>query len=253
MGASSSKTVSVVDIVNKTTTDIMMSNIMQCSATATSNQEIGFKDLEFVGCDVNFQDISQNANMSVNLSCLQNVQNDVEMQNKLKNEIKEKLESETKGLTIGMSSSESSSFTNIVNEISTNVDIETISNCVATMVSNQKQNFEDLKFTCVPGQVINFKNLEQEVVMNLVNECSQQNKTLMKNINDLQTIADKQLSAKTTGLDPAASFASLASLGPVLIIGITALVVLSSILGAVAPMFKDVLQAKAGASGTGKF
>lgn len=208
MGAAVSKSVSVIDIVNQSLTSVLLESSMNCTAQQSSIQQMTFSDLQFENCDVNFQDINQNANLTLNLSCAQETTNESDLQNKFSNKLDQELESTIKGLTIGFSSSETSAITNMKNIIKNEINVRNIANCVSSVLAEQQISFNKITAKCLPGQKINFKDINQVIVINNVSSCVQQNSNATNAINEIQNTIDNKLKSSVSGIDPLASLAS---------------------------------------------
>ena len=211
MGAQFSKAQTETNIVNKSVTNVIMKSSQNCSANITSNQELTFSDIKTRGCNVNFNDISQEADISQNFSCAQESSQSADLQSKLKTELDAQTAAVTKGFTVGMNSSESKTLTNLKNSVVANIDVSSIANCVANIIASQKLEFGKLDIDCrgANDKSLNFKNIKQKITMTQVSKCIQNNPQASKAVADFENKLKISTSAKTEGIDALASLASV--------------------------------------------
>ena len=221
MGAAFSQSFSSSNILNECLTDILLDSSTNCTLTQNTNQQLTFKDMTFSGCDVNFQNINQTANLSTNLSCAQETTQAASLQSKFENALDKKLESAIKQLNLGLNASQNTSIAYLKNVIKNSVSVTSIAQCIGQTITSQKQTFSKLQFKCTPGQtnVITFGNIKQELVSRNVAQCTQRNESLTKATNELDNIIKEALISKIEGISPVLSgIGMLSSLIPILII-----------------------------------
>jgi hypothetical protein len=210
MGAQMSRSISITDIVNESLTEVLLESSINCSSQTIVNQEMVFSDIKTVGCDVSFSDISQDANISVNLACAQDTSQESDLQNKFSAKLDEKIESATSGIPIGFSASESASLTKLKNTVKNNISVKNVAECIGKTIVEQKMRFERIEAECNPGQKLTFENIRQTIISTQVNKCIQNNASATKAINDYESEITKVLKSKTEGVS---QFAALSSSG----------------------------------------
>ena len=219
MGAAFSQSFSSSNILNECLTEILLDNSSNCSLDQDTNQQLTFKEMTFSGCDVNFENINQSANLSANLSCAQNTNASADLQSKFENALDKKLESAIKQLNLGLNASQNASIVYLKNIIKNSVSVTSIAQCIGKTIASQKQAFSKLTFRCTPGQTVTFKNIKQEIISSNVAQCTQTNDSITKATNELDNIIKEALISKIEGINPVLSgLGMLSSLIPIMII-----------------------------------
>lgn len=212
MGASSSRAFSATDVVNECITNVSMNNSNSCSSTNSLGQDLSIRDITIIGdCPLNISGISQNAKLNANFTCLQDSNNSASLKNQLATQLDQKMKASLEGLNLNLSSSaEVEAYTQIRNNIVTNVDFSNLSSCVASNIAAQKMDIGGFKMQCSSsGAGINISDIKQMVALTSIAECTQKNTSLVDAINNLQTIVDQKLEAENSGLSTAALMAGL--------------------------------------------
>lgn len=200
MGASVSRVKTTNEIITDVLTNIVIEFTNNCNNSNSNIQTIAFNDLEFVGCDVNFSNISQLTNSTITTNCSQSSEAMTDVTNKAQTELQNELTSKISGLNIGLSASDVQSSNKLINDIKTNIDISSMINCITNSLNTQLQTFTKIKATCKPGQSINFDNIKQVIISNQVSDCLQTNSVVTKAANDLDTLIKNKLSSSVEGL-----------------------------------------------------
>jgi len=203
MGTASSKSIAISDIVNNSVTNVMMKSSSQCKMNTEAIQKMSFSDLDFVGCSVNFSNISQMADIETNFACAQDTEQNTELINEFSTELDQELEAALSGLPGAViSESETKSITKMKNDIVANIDIEQISECVASTLTEQKLEFDKIKVDCTGAEdtTVNFDNIKQRLIQSNVAECIQANTQVTKSINDIQNTIDNKQKSYNTGI-----------------------------------------------------
>jgi hypothetical protein len=211
MGAAISRSISVSNIVNESIMEILMESSTSCQSQSITSQDMLFSDIQTVGCDVDFSNISQTANVSINLACAQSSELSSDLQNKFKAKLDEKIEAETKGTTLGFSNAESASITQAVNKVKNSISMESVVECISQSIITQKAEFSKITAQCYPGQKVSFRNIKQVILSTQINNCINNNNAATKAITELQTDIDKVIKSKTEGITMMASLGSGAS------------------------------------------
>jgi hypothetical protein len=222
MGSSQTKSVSVIDIIKKISTEIISKNVSDCGAKNNNKQEMSFSNIRTKGCVVDFSNLNQSIKVSQDFSCSQQNENKNSLKNEFADKLKNEVESKSAGLTLGLSKTEAQAMTNMVTDISNKVDITNISKCVAETLNNQKMTFSKIDVDCTDNppdrKSLSFKNLQQEIVSSQVAKCIQENSAATEAINKLQTEIDNKAKAKSEGIG--FSFGPLLMIGAVVVGGV---------------------------------
>lgn len=222
MGGNSSKVKSETNIVNKAMTNVMMKNTSNCKASGGVKQTLNLGKIKSDGCQVIMDGISQNAVSELNFSCVQDSGNDAEILGEFKSELDKELKAQLSGLGIN-NKSEVDSITNITNDISTNISMENLSECIASNFTDQKMETGDIEVKCYEWQTpferrVTVKNVNQAAVSKTTATCLQTQKQATESINKLESILKEKAKSKNDGftLDSLFTLLGLASLLPFL-------------------------------------
>lgn len=204
MGAQVSKSKTKTGVVNRIITDIMMSNSSNCTANASTEQSLSFSDIKTVGCKLDFSNITQETDISQNLTCLLDTSQTTELQKELETKLKAKAEAQTKGMPIfSYSGTDSTTISKLVNEVVTNIDMSNISTCVANSLSKQSAEFKGITANCtgMDDPTVSFNNIKQILISTQVAECIQKNEKAVKAIDKFENAIDSSSDASTTGVE----------------------------------------------------
>jgi len=220
----------VTDIVNESVTNVIMSSSQSCGASMSANQQLTFSNIKTMGCNVNFSNISQEADLTQNFSCSQNSDQSATLAAKFKTELDAKTEAVTTGLF--PSPSDAETITKLKNKVVANIDISSISTCVASFIANQNLTFGKLDIDCTGAddKSLNFNNIKQKLTMTQVAKCIQSSKAAADATTEFENKLKLLTSAKSEGLDIFASCASLGSFMIPLIISIVLCIVIASVM-----------------------
>lgn len=208
MGITQSKSFSANDIISNSLTSVLMESSMNCNVKQHALQDLTFSNVETIGCNVTFSNITQDANLNINLSCSQDIANESDLQNKFSNKLDNDLSSSIKNLNLGLNNSETNAISRIQNTIKNEINVKNIADCIVYSLVEQKMQFGNIKATCLPEQEnknITFDNIRQTIVINTVTSCLQKNENVTKAISELDTIVKNKLSSSITGIDPLVS------------------------------------------------
>jgi hypothetical protein len=246
MGNQQSTSTAISDVVNKSMTNVLISNSSTCGQNNSSVQELSFDNIEAGdGCSLSFNNISQTTSQTPNFTCSSQSQNETELLNKFKTELEQQASAAVSGLGGALNSEATSNTISMVrNEIENNINISNTSTCVQNNVSEQLLNFSKIKTSC-PAYCRNpslckgveklcdmdkcetdFSNISQSITQAAVANCLSSNSTITKIINDAANDISQTAESKNTGIDLFASLASFGSSLIPLIIGVVVLVVI---------------------------
>lgn len=173
--------------------DVLVEVSSSCKTITSTTQQMNDNRLSFD--NINNSNISvelvQEIRSSLNASCIATQ----EIQTKLLDSYKEKLQSEvqqkTEGLSIG-SDAEMNTINNTITEITSKIDMKSLTECIAQTSSNQEMFNNAVTFNNINSSTLNV-SLRQYIVSSLVNHCIMSNTGFTAAAVDL----DKQLSDLT--------------------------------------------------------
>jgi hypothetical protein len=214
MGAQISKAKSSSSILNESMMSIMKENETKCSASQTSGQIMTISNIESIGCSVNITGLSQEIDATNTIKCYQTTINETELKKKLAAKLKENIAAETSGIGGALfSSSDSESISNIVNDMTTNINIKELLECVNIQANKQIIDISSIKVTCNPGEdnSLNIQNISQKILATQISECVSTSETLTKAMDELDVQIDKTVSAKNLGIGLGGGASALSS------------------------------------------
>lgn len=211
------KSTSVNETVNKTMTNVMMSNAQSCGASTGVNQMISLSDIDAEG-DVTISGIKQDSNLKFDFSCMQTSGNQADLSSKFSDQLKQDMKQTTSGYQF--QPSETETVNRAINEITTNIGMSNVANCMANSFTDQTQLIDKIKAT---GNV-KIENLAQTAIQDVTATCLQNNSNVTSAIADIQKVLDSKTDQTAKGVD---LFASITSLGTVWIVAIIGCVVIS--------------------------
>ena len=207
MGAAQS--INSTEIVNKSLTDIVMKNSSSCEGRQGSKQTMIFGKIDADGCQVKISNISQDAKLSQNFSCIQDLKQNNNIVNDISNKLKQDAEAKTSGVNL-FNFSASSNLNKSINDVKTKIDINNITDCVAT--SLQQQNFEngDIKIKCYPWQppqerIVDINNISQTIVSTQVANCISKSDQTIQALNKFDNDVQQTAKSSAVGLGASAS------------------------------------------------
>lgn len=222
MGAQVSKVQSTQQIMNDVITNVLVNSSSTCTAQNTSNQTITFENISATGCEVTFSDISQGANISLNLQCASDTANEQALNNQFKSQFEQQLQAQNSGLTVGFSQAQTDSYQNALTTIKNNINISTIAVCAASSVQNQLQQYSKIQLTCTDSQIaagtnkLTFNNLSQFIVASVVANCVSTNKSVVDATNTIDSLMKSKANASVAGID----LTSITTVWIIVIIGV---------------------------------
>lgn len=221
MGASVSKSASSSDIVNKAATQVLLSSSQSCSQNNLSNQEINFNNIHAKdGCKLNFSGINQTSVMRPDFSCAQSSENAAKIASEMKNKMELEAKANT-GQLIGIGGSFSDAHSKLINDVSNNVNISSLSKCVQDNISKQTMNYSDITLegcnicssSCNSDPVCikectttDFKDINQNLISKSIGDCLSEQKTVAEAV----TKYDNDVKAITSSLTEMSVMACIA-------------------------------------------
>lgn len=192
MGAAISSASNEAESINKTITDVIMSNSSACKLSTTQIQ-----GLDFGNVDGNVRIGGYNGKQKnvLNMSCVQDSISDAKILNDIAAKLEQQAKASNSGLNFGANASISENVTKAINDVKTSINISNVKTCMAE--STQKHV---IKFGDVKGNV----DIEP-VVMEQVNEavlnCIQNDTNTADAVNKLSTELKQTATASNAGLD----------------------------------------------------
>lgn len=230
MGATTSKTFSSTEIVSNAISNVLISMSNNCSSNTSTSQSIRFKNIKMKGsCPLVTGGINQTSDIGINFKCIQSNSNNYDLQNKFSAELTEQLKNKLDGLALGSySQSESESITRIRNELTNNINMNSVAACVGKLSASQEFLLDGLEMDCTTDEkktALIQGGIRQLIIAKVVTDCTQGNSNVVNLVNELDSIVKKKIDNETTGLSTGAIFTGL------IVIGIVALVILAIVLG----------------------
>lgn len=189
MGAQVSASVNTTENYLNAITNAIVSAVSTCKITLTQDQIISFGDVEG---NFRLSGISQTADNSLDLTCIQTDISNQEIQNKIEESLKQQAEAAVSGQNIGLQTSLTNNTLRAIKNVVTTIDISQVKNCIAS--SSQKQSI-------VVGDVskdVYVDNIQQNLIAKSIAQCIQNNANTTSAVNDLKTTIDQ--SAKSTAV-----------------------------------------------------
>lgn len=204
MGGQSSS-VQKTDIVTQSLTNIMVKTSQSCSSTSANSQNIKVGKIIASGkCKVNVGNIRQDLKVVNNLGCIQEVKTDTDLRNDIAREIKQQAEAKVEGITTNHS--QSVNVNNIITEIATNIDIESLSSCTNEVYNSQV--LEQQGIVCSGEAEVTLDDMVQTLMSKQITKCIQAQENIAKLASDLNNTIDQAAKSVSVG----ANFGSLGSL-----------------------------------------
>lgn len=228
MGNQTSTSNAVMDVVNKATTSVMMSNSSKCGQSNTQTQSIDISNIDTSGtsCSININGVHQTAVQTPNFSCLSDSSQSANLKSDLKTAIKQEADSAVSGIGGALNSQAvSNATTKLQNIVDTNVNISNVSSCVQDNLQSNDFKLHFLKsgcpgycatgcatgFTCDTSKCsLNINDISQTATQVAVANCVSKNTALATAITSIANDLTQSAKSKNTGID---LFASLGGLG----------------------------------------
>lgn len=203
MGGFGSKQISKkeTNIVTDVLTDVIIDVSSRCDTSSLARQSLNNNQFIFSNISGSTLDISavQDARLSLNAMCTSS--NDIqsklvqEFENKLKSTVNQKME----GLGIA-NTNKIEEINKIVSNIKTNVNMKSLTECLAKVASDQDMFNNVIKFTNIDKSDIKF-SIKQSVVNQVVSKCILSNTSLLSNITELQNELENETTQVNKGFN----------------------------------------------------
>ena len=238
------------DTINKSATSVFLNSSSNCGQNNNSIQQLSFSDIKTgKGCNTIFDGITQMSVQSPIFSCTSNTANETDLLSKFKTELQQNSKSLVSGLSGALSSDSISTATNkLVNDVSKNISINSLSNCVQDNYSKQILDFKNIELSCPaycgnpdlcsglslplaqllcnPDKCTNkFNDINQTILQKSIATCTLSNSNLQKTIDDIGNELTQTSTSENTGIDLAKIISSfgLTVWLPFIIIGVIGL------------------------------
>jgi hypothetical protein len=225
MGNQQSSSETVSDIVNKSVSNVLVSSSSTCAQNnSLENLQVFNNITADEGCSISISNVSQTANQSPNFTCSSSSANSTDLQSKFQAELKQQTDAAIKNTTLGNANAQSKNTSKTVNDISTNIDINTVSSCVQNNFLKQTQGVNNLKASC-PSYCRNpdvcaklpagstfcdsskcsiaLTDFTQSSIQNAVGKCLADNTTYQKVLSETATKVSQEAAAKNAGVSVA--------------------------------------------------
>lgn len=247
MGNQQSRSNIINDTINKSATSVFLNSSANCGQNNNAIQELSFSNIKSGnGCNTIFDGISQVSVQAPTFTCSSSAANETDLLAKFKTELDQNVKSEISGLAGAVNSESIAEVTNkLVNDISNNISINTLSNCVQDNYAKQTADFNNITLSCpaycndtftetnpVIAKLLldkctnKFTNINQNLLQKSVGECILSNNNIQKIIADADTSIVQSAESKNTGIDIAEIINSfgLSVFLPIIIIAIVGLI-----------------------------
>jgi hypothetical protein len=189
------------NIVTDVLTDVIVDISSRCDTSSLSKQNLNNNTFIFSGISGSSLDVQavQNARLSLNAMCTSGNETQSKLINEFESKLKSTVDQKMDGLGIA-NTNEIDKINNIVSIIKTNVNMKSLTECLAK-VSNDQEMFNNLiKFENINNSDIKF-SVSQYVVNKVVNSCVLTNASLSSSITDLQNELEDKTTQSNTGFN----------------------------------------------------
>ncbi len=229
MGNSQSTSQAVSDIVNTSMTNVLMSSSNNCGQNNSASQQLDFNDISAgQGCNLSFDGISQKLIQTPNFTCSSNSNNESQLMASFQSQLDQNANAAVSGLPSALNSQAiSQTISKLKTDISNNIQINQVSNCVQNNIAEQKMKFGKISTSC-PAYCNNpllckgveslcdmskcttkFSNISQDLTQAAVSSCLASNANLTKVISDVSNKISQTAESKNTGISMAGIASSL--------------------------------------------
>jgi hypothetical protein len=225
MGNAQSSASIMNNVVNKALSNVLISNSNSCSQNTGNSQSIDITDIQVPkGCGLTISGISQDSVQTPNFSCINTNNTSSALQSQFQTELKNQTNAVLSGLPGAFNTSANSSVINkLQNDITNNVNISNLTNCVVNSTSSQSGIIKGISgegcpdycnnpqlcigvntgpnSICDPGNCkINISNLAQRSTQAAVANCMSNNSTVQNTINTASNKLESTASSSNTGI-----------------------------------------------------
>lgn len=224
MGNRQSTAEIVSDTVNKSMTNLIMSNSSTCEQNNNSVQTLKIKDIVAKdGCSLTISDIDQNMTISPNFSCTSDSSNEADLLAKFKTQLSQDANATISGFSSAINSSVSTDVKNkIINDITSNINVSNTSKCVQNNIAEQYASFSNITASCpiycrsptVAATLcaknpsvcdfskcdVKIKDISQNITQTAVADCLSSQANITKVIADVSNDIDQKAISKDEGI-----------------------------------------------------
>lgn len=235
MGNQTSTSNAVMDVVNKATTNVMMSNSSKCAQDNRQKLDINISNIKSSNCPIKIHGIQQTVVQSPSFTCLSDSSQSADLQTQLQTAIKQQADAAVSGIGGSLNSQAvSNATTKLQNIVNTNVNISNVSSCVQANLQDVNTIINNIESGCpsycatgcvgitdanicksmLDKCVTDISDISQTATQAAVVNCTSKNTALTSAINDIANDLSQSATSKNTGVD---LFASLASVGGIFV------------------------------------
>lgn len=189
------------NIVTDVLTDVIVDISSRCDTSSLNAQSLNNNTFIFSGISGSTLDVKavQDARLSLNAMCTSGNETQSKLMTEFENKLQSTVEQKMDGLGIA-NTNEVDKINNIVTAVKTNVNMKSLTECLAR-VSNDQEMFNNLiKFENIDNSDITF-SVSQFVVNKVVNSCILTNTSLSTSINELQNELKDKTTQSLTGFN----------------------------------------------------
>lgn len=165
-----------VDVVNNSIIDVIVQSSNNCTASVAQQQNVQFSGFSIFS--------SAKQNLTISLSCIQNVQVDNDLASQMANQIQQQASSQAIALLPGFSGSANTQ--RLSNYLTTKITTSTIQNCVANVAQSQNVSFSGVQVGSAAEQTLN-------TFMNCMQKALNQNNVAQGIVNDVTQKAESKV------------------------------------------------------------
>lgn len=137
MGNQTASTTVISDVLNKTATNIMTEMASKCTQDNSASNTILLKDIDAGDCSLDISDIEQSILLKPRFVCEASNKSEGEMLNRFKSDLETSAKNKLEGLSGAFNSESATNVINkLVNDISTNLNLRQLSECVQQNEAN---------------------------------------------------------------------------------------------------------------------
>jgi small-conductance mechanosensitive channel len=189
------------EIINNVLTNIVMELSSSCKAISSNSQKMSGNDI-----NISFQentsvsvDFRQDITSKLSATCIQTQSAQAKLQNEFKAQLDKEVEQMQKGLS-ALSTNESNTINKLKNDIITNVNIKSLTECLTHMSNNQEMINNKLRIEFNKGSDIKV-SMSQKIIASLISECIQSNEVVQDACNKLDNIVKEKTKQSQIGFD----------------------------------------------------
>jgi hypothetical protein len=189
------------NIVTDVLTDVLIDNTSRCdtrsfAAQTMKNNKFTFKNIS--GSDLDVRAV-QDVRLKLNAICTSAIETQSQLIQEFESKLQSAVQQKMDGLSIS-SENDINKINDIVNNIKTNIDIKSLTECIAQVVSNQEMFDNVVKFEDIKKSKIKF-SLNQFVVNQVVSNCLLSNTVVTDNMTKLEAELEDETVQTMKGFD----------------------------------------------------